>query len=127
MTLACRCFVPAAGLDAGNLVARAISPAGQVGAGAAGLAGPAALTVPLGPGTMPMRLGVAGTLPGGFRAVETEVGGVHPAAALTDRFGVLEAELSESRKLDHQVECISRPGCYPAAFLFFLHEHRFVM
>lgn len=82
---------------------------------------------------MPMLLGtgaVTVTRGDAFRAglvTAADVGSGVPAAALTDRLGVLEAIFSEGRELDHQVDRISRPGCNPAAFLFFLHEHRFVI
>jgi hypothetical protein len=73
----------------------------------------------LGSGTMAMAVGVA--------AVHPDVGGGVPAAGGTDRFGVLETVLAESGELEDKVDRISCPGRYPAAFLFFLHEHRFVI
>ena len=134
-------LVSATWLNSGNFVARSIGPAREVYPRTARPTGPAALTVLLGSGTMAVTgsaLSVTGPVAScrgmpllAFEdardAFHAEVRGGGPAAARPDRFGVLESVFAECRELDHQVEGISRPGCNPAAFIFFLHEHRFVM
>jgi len=120
--------VATAGLDAGHLGAGPVAPAGECGPAAPGLAGTAAVTVPLGAGAVAVsRRGARGARPGDGRTGLPEVEGGDPAVALARRLRVLEAVFAECRELDHQVDRIGRPGCHPAALLVSLHEHRFVM
>lgn len=111
-------LVPAPWLNAGDIVGGASTPAGEVGPAAARPAGAVAMAVLFGSGCP------AAGVPG---EIQPGIGGGNPAAGFTDGFGVLEAILAERRELDHEVHQISRPGCRPAAFFSFLHEHRFVI
>ena len=105
-------LVPAAGLGAGDFLPGAFIPARKVDPGPARSAGATAVAVLLGACTM---------------TVHGDPGGGCLAAARPDRFGVLKAILAESGELDQEVKGVGRPGCCPAAFLLFLHEHRFVI
>lgn len=108
--------VPASGLNAGNnVMAALLSPAWQVHTAAPGSTEPT--TAPVFLRDAPPAFGEAHV-----RGSSSE--GLAAFGAV--RFGVLEAVLAECDELDNEINCVCRPGRYPA-FGLRLHEHRFVM
>ncbi len=108
-------FVSASGLDTGNVMVGPFAPAWQIHPAAPG---PTELAM-----TAVLLREAAPSL-GESHCRRAGCGGL--AAFRSDRVGVFEAILAESDELDNQINCVCRPGRYPA-FGLLLHEHRFVM